>query len=447
MRPLPMAPAHTIPGAPSRRIVLIDFDWQDADLLPELLARPEISVRLVAGEQSRDPGLRMAELCDLPVSIDLADLTREIFDLAIVSERSPRRTQVEGLLLALGTPCVSPEAFARGPDLAHAHTPAVEASLALHAAALETTLGGDINAIVEHALPDVAPDAPTAPQPVLPSGRTGPVAPDLSTFPSLEDRGGLEHALTGLVADTGAQGAELRAGRSGAVETVARVGAEDPLLHGLIELALELNAPQVVTRLTGPQVGKAWGAWPFRTTRSRGVLGASAIDPASGWTTWQETVEELRTAWDQRDRAQVAPAFPLVPDDRQGWLDAEAFRADLELAVERNKRDGLFFAVHRFEFPGGPQAHDLLCAKLPEQLRGTDRLCRPTPDTVLLLTTCTLAAFEPVRRRLATLWEAVWQESGGQPPAPEFSEKRAGMSVPTDADRFLLATSAWLSQG
>ncbi|MBI5711010.1 MAG: hypothetical protein HZC42_12030 [Candidatus Eisenbacteria bacterium] len=442
-----MEPAQTIAGAHARRIVLIDFDWQDADLLPELLARPEISVRLVSGEQARDPGLRMAELCDLPVSTDLADLTREIFDLAIVSERSPRRTQVEGLLLALGTPCVSPEAFAHGPDLAHAHTPAVEAPLALHAAALETTLGGDLAAIVEHALPDVAPDAPTAPQPLVPTGRPGPPAPDLNTFPSLEDRGGLEHALAGLVADTGAQGAELRAGRAGAVETVARVGAEDPLLHGLIGLALELNAPQVVTRLTGPQVGKAWGAWPFRTTRSRGVLAAAAIDPASGWTTWQKTVEELRSAWDERDRAQAAPAFPLVPEDRQGWLDPEAFRCDLDLAVERNKRDGLSFAVHRFEFPGGPRALDLLCARLPDQLRGTDRLCRPAPDTVLVLTTCTLAAFEPVRRRLATLWEAVWQESGGQPPAPPFAEKRAGMSVHSDADRFLLATSAWLAQG
>src|SRR4030067_694168 len=107
-----------------RRIVLVDFDWQDADLLPRLLRRPEISdrlvaggvgggggtrgggrrvlprllrrpeisVRLVAGGDGEEAGTRVAEMCGLPCTVDLADLTREIFDLALVSERSPRRT-------------------------------------------------------------------------------------------------------------------------------------------------------------------------------------------------------------------------------------------------------------------------------------------------------------------------------------------------------------------
>ena len=97
-----------------RRVVLIDFDWQDADLLPRLLRQPGLSVRLVAGERPDDPGLRVAELCGLPRTLDLADLTREIFDLALVSERSARRTQIEGLLLALGTPCASPRGLLEG---------------------------------------------------------------------------------------------------------------------------------------------------------------------------------------------------------------------------------------------------------------------------------------------------------------------------------------------
>src|SRR5262245_8336387 len=80
----------------NRRIVLVDFDWEDADLIPQLLQKPGISVRLVAGSRSEDAGVRLAELCGLPRTIDLADLTREIFDLALVSERSPRRTQIEG---------------------------------------------------------------------------------------------------------------------------------------------------------------------------------------------------------------------------------------------------------------------------------------------------------------------------------------------------------------
>jgi hypothetical protein len=213
----------------------------------------------------------------------------------------------------------------------------------------------------------------------------------------------------------------------------------------LIDLALSENTPQVITRLTGPQEGKAWGAWPFRTTRSRGVIAAAAIDPASGWTTWQETVEELRQAWDLHDREQAAPAFPLVPDDQHGWLDSEGFRTAISLAAARNQRDGLSFAVHRFELASRPEALGSLCERLPSQLRETDRLFRPEQHIVLLLTACSLEAFEPVRRRITTLWETVWQESGGPTPAPEFVESRIEITEPADAERFFETTSRWLS--
>ena len=63
--------------------------------MPELLKRPAVSVRLVAGERTQDPGVRVAEMCGLPRTLDLAGLTREIFGLALVSERSSRRTQLE----------------------------------------------------------------------------------------------------------------------------------------------------------------------------------------------------------------------------------------------------------------------------------------------------------------------------------------------------------------
>jgi hypothetical protein len=437
----------TSSGSPPKRVVLVDFDWHDADLLPELLARPGLSVRLVAGQKSDGAGLKMAELCELPRTTDLADLTREIFDLAVVSERSPRRTQIEGLLLALGTPCVSPESLLRGTDLANAHTPAVEAPLALHAAAFESALGGtDFEALIEQALPDIGDGAPTAPRSVTPAGRSGLRVPSLAEFPSLEDRQGLERALEDLASDTGAQAAELRAGRPGDVQLLARVGDEDPLLAGLIDLALSQNEPQVITRLTGPQEGKAWGAWPFRTTRSRGVIAAAAIDPASGWTTWQQTVEELRDAWDLLDREQAAPAFPLVPDDPLGWLDPEGFRSAISLAVARNQRDGLSFAVHRFELANRPAALGSLCERLPAQLRDTDRLFRPEPHIVLLLTTCSVEAFEPVRRRITALWETVWQESAGPAPAPAFVESRAQLAAPTEGERFLATVTLWLPQ-
>lgn len=438
--------ATTFHGSSPKRVVLVDFDWRDADLLPELLAQPGLSVRLVAGQRSDGAGLKMAELCELPRTTDLADLTREIFDLAVLSERSPRRTQVEGLLLALGTPCVSPESLVHGSELTDAHTPAVEAPLALHAIAFESALGGgDFDALIEQALPDISDVAPAAPRSVTAAGRSGLRVPSLAEFPSLEDRQGLEQALADLASGTGARGAELRAGRSGDVKLLVRVGDEDPLLAGLIDLALSENTPQIISRLTGPHEGKAWGAWPFRTTRSRGVIAAAAIDPASGWTTWQQTVEDLRQAWDLRDREQAAPAFPLVPDDHHGWLDAETFRSATSLAVARNQRDGLAFAVHRFELANRPEALRSFCERLPSQLRDMDRLHRPEPHIVLLLTNCSLEAFEPVRRRITALWEAGWHEGGGPAPVPGFVESRTGITEPADAERFLATASRWLS--
>jgi hypothetical protein len=436
----------TSPAPPHRRVVLVDFDWRDADLLPELLARPGLAVRLVAGGADDDAGLRMAELCELPRTTDLADLTREIFDLAVLGERSPRRAQVEGLMLALGTPCVTPEALLRTPEPASVPAPADGPPLAVRAAAFESALGGaDFEALLEQALPDVAAGSPAAPPRPAPAPRAVTPLGTLEGFPSLEDRQGLERALADLVATTGAQGAEVRAARAGDVDLVARVGGEDPLLAGLIGLALDQNAAQVVSRLSGPEEGKAWGAWPFRTTRSRGVVAAAAIDPASGWTAWQHLVDDLRESWDQEDRAQAAPAFPLVPEARQGWLDAEAFRSAVSLAVERNRRDGLPFAVHRFLLADRPGAPEALCERLPSQLRDTDRLCRPAPHVVLLLTSCTRDAFEPVRRRVVGLWEAVWRQSGGPAPAPDLDESRTAVNTPADEERFVRAVEGWLA--
>ncbi len=434
-------------GAP-RRVVLIDFDWQDADLLPELLRQPGVSVRLVAGERPDDAGLRVAELCGLPRTLDLADLTREIFDLALLSERSPRRTQIEGLLLALGTPCASPQSLLDGKSHTESQVPAIEAPLALHAAAFEEAIGGEaFEHIVEQALPDLSHDSPTMPQPVQPSGRNNLEIPSLEDFPSPEDRQGLEQALASLVAGTGACGAELHAGSADHIEVVAQVGPEDRLLKGLVGIALELNTPQVVSRLTGPLEGKAWGAWPFQTTQRRGVLAAAAIDPAAGWAKWQHMVEELRSTWDVRDREQAAPAFPLLPGAQSGWLDVAAFRASIDLAIERNRRDGLRFAIHRLAFVDTPDAVDILCGILPGQLRDTDCICHPGPRVVLLLSAGPSHAFVHVRRRLLSLWEDAWHQSGHPPSAPPITNERVEMVGPEDAEGFKAAANDWLTRG
>jgi hypothetical protein len=426
-----------------RRLLLVDFDWQDADLMPELLQHPGVSVRLVAGAQHDDAGIRLAELCGLPRTVDLADLTREIFDLALVSERSPRRTQIEGLLLALGTPSVTPQAFLAG-EQKGSSGPSVEAPLAVHAAAFETAVGGDdFDAIMEQALPDVSEDAPTAPQPVAIPEHPRVQVPSLGEFPSPEDRHGLEEALRGLMESTGTKRAELHVTGPDAVEMVVQVGPNDALLGSLVGLARQLGGPQVVGGLTGQQEGKAWGAWPFRTVQRHGVIAAGGIDPVTGWTAWERTASELRNEWDRREREMAGPAFPFLPERYPRWLDAEEFATRLELAIERNRRDGLRFYVHQLIFPGPQPVVNALCERLPARLRDMDCLTRPSAQAVVVLTAGAAEAFEHLRRRVVALWEDVWIEAGQPKPAPVVSDEMAQLARPADEAAFLQTARGW----
>ncbi len=434
--------SEPVPGM-ACRVVLVDFDWQDADLLPELLRRPGISVRLVAGESQDDAGLRVAELCGLPRTVDLADLTREIFDLALVGERSSRRTQLESLLLALGTPCQTPGEFlGSGPVVAT--PPAIEAPLALHAAALEDSLGGtDFDALAEQALPDLGADAPVAPTPAEPHA---PRRERLSMddFPSREAREHLERALKELVSASDAGTVELHAGDAGSLTLVAQVGPEDKILRGLIDLANEMGTPQVLTRESEPGKGRAWGAWPFRTMQRRGVLAGAAIDPHRGMEDWQRMVEELRETWDEEDREMSVASFPYTPTRVAGWLDLQEFRMRIEVALERHRRDRMRFELHRLEFPAVPEAVASLAQWLPGQLRDTDCITRPAPDVMLMLIAGAPEMFTHVRRRLLALWDAAWREGGGAPPAPAVIDHHVSLAGPEDAEAFLAASAAWL---
>lgn len=430
-----------------RRLVLIDFDWADADLLPELLSQPDVSVRLVAGQRNDDAGLRVAELCGLPRTVDLADLTREIFDLALVGERSARRTQIEGLLQALGTPCASPQTYLQGDTVQDETGPAIEAPLAMHAAALEEALGGDgFDAIMEQAMPDVGEAAPTVPQPVRPTARPGVVLRSLDDFPSPDDRQRLRDALAEMAESTGAENAQLHAGRGGVLELLAQVGTDDPLLRGLVEKAMSSNTPQVVSQVSGPEEGRAWGAWPFQTTNRNGVVAAAGINPGEGWTEWQRLVGEIRSTWDQQDRELASPAFPMVPDRVAGWLDVDAFMTRLDLAVERNSRDGLHFSVHRLEFSDAPHCVEDLCQRLPQQLRDTDCICHPSSRIVLLLTAGPHSSFPHVRRRLLALWEQAWHDGLQPSPAPPITGERVDLTGPEDAATFVATVGRWTQQ-
>ena len=431
--------------AMSRRVVLIDFDWQDADLMPQLLRRPGVSVRLVAGEDGQDAGVRVAELCGLPRTLDLADLTREIFDLALIGERSSRRTQLESLLLALGTPCQTPGEFLRGHPEPTGALPTIEAPLALHAAALEHSLGGvDFNELVEQALPDLGADAPVAPHPVEPASPPRVRVVSLEDFPSRESRARLESALKGLVTDTGAGTAELHAGDDASLQLVAQVGPEDKLLRGLIDLAHEMGTPQVVTRLSEPGKGRAWGAWPFKTMQRRGVLAAAAIDPEQGWAQWQRMVDELRSTWDEEDREKAGASFPFVPQRVAGWIEPDEFRQRVAFARERHRHDRMRFELHRLDFPDAPAAVDRLCAWLPGQLRDTDSISRPGTLTVLMLVAGAPDGFVQLRRRVLALWDTAWRDSGSAPPAPALVDQHVVLAGPEDAVVFDSTAAAWL---
>ena len=430
-----------------RRLLLIDFDWQDADLISELLQEPGVSVRLVAGGGPQDPGVRVADLCGLPRTLDLADLTREIFDLAVVGEKSSRRTQLESLLVALGTPCVTPEQFRRGrvtgPETAQ---PGIDAPLAMHAAALEQSLAGSVDALIDQALPDLSeptPLEPHAPEPTE-EPRIGHVS--LEDFPSVETRHHLEDALKALVLQSGAGTAELHESDRGSLKLVAQIGPEDRLLKGLIDLANEMGTPQVVTRMSDPGKGRTWAAWPFRTMQRRGVLAGAAIDPKHGLDSWQGMLDELRTNWDREDRERSAASFPLTPQREQRWLDATTFRERVDMAVERHRRDGLRFELHRLEFPAAPAAMEHMVAALPAQVRDTDALCQPFPLVLALLAAGEPEAFTQLRKRLLQAWELAWQAAGLAPPAAAFVDRHVALVGIEDADALRTAADVWLAE-
>jgi hypothetical protein len=437
-----MALDTPIDSSYARRLLLVDFDWEDADLMPRLLHLPDAAVRLVAGMGVDDAGMRLAELCGLPRTSDIADVTREIFDLALVSERSARRTQIEGLLLALGTPSMSPQAFLDGASASD--PPAVEAPMALHAAALEDALGGaDFDTIVEQALPDL--DGPTAPQPVPQPVQRRWHLGDLEHFPSPQDRSGLESALRDVMQMTGAGTAELHVVTGAGMERVVCVGVEDALLKGLVGLAVELGTPQVVSGIAGAAAGLTWGAWPFATAQRRGVIAAAGMPAVADWTAWERIVEELRETWDAEDRAKAAPAAPAVPETHEDWLPPDEFRGQLELALDRHRRDGLRFSLHRLQFAPAPDAMTAMTAQMPDLLRDTDCLCRAAPEQVLLLTAVPRAQFPQLRKRILALWMESWTGAGLERPIPGIREERIEMTTPEQAESFMVRAAEWLA--
>jgi hypothetical protein len=419
--------------------VLIDLDWQEADLVPELLRRADFHVRLVAGDSEDNAGLRVAELCGLPRTVELADLTREIFDLALLGERSSRKAQVERLMTALGTPVAAPHSLMTG---AHANGHGNGNGHHAHDAASETTASpaagiatiADLDAALARALPDLiaAPDA-------TPASGAG-----AESLPGPDNREGLERALARWVGRTGVTSAVLHAGVGNVVAPLARVGEEDALLDALIHLSLALEAPHVLSRVDGPDRGKAWGAWPFRTRGLRGVLAAARFEPIEGRAQWEEAVQSLRVAWERHEREPRRAETPVSPGPPSAWLDREAFAACLESAVVRNREEGVSFAIYRMRFDEAREAFDRFCEGVPQIMREQDPITRPHHRDVLFLHEGPGASFSHPRRRLVMLWEEAWQQAGRQGPAPPILEERIDLVGRDDAAHFLATSERWL---
>lgn len=415
----PASPEH------ERRIVLVDLDWQEADLLPRLLRQPGLVVGLVAGEDPDSAGVRAAEMCGLRRTVEIADLTREIFDLALVGAHSSRRHQVVRLLNALGTPVESPQGFFDGAPAANGNGHHPEA---LHEDPVSEIPDDavELDRLLERAIPDVT---------ALP-----PAAPATDPAPSPDDRGALARQIERWVAAShGASAVLCIAGPSG-FEPLCGSGPEDAVLDSVVRLAADEEAPVILGRLDESGHGKTWGAWPFRTRRHRGILAAAGFDPVEGRAFWEQAAQGLRVAWEEGERDRSGTGLGA------SWLDRAAFRARAEAAVDAHRTEGTPFAALRLVFGGSPAALDHLCERLPARMRGSDALCRANVRTLLVLHDGTSATYAHVWRRIAALWEEAWRASGHDSPAPPPAEERIDLTGAGHAEGFLGAVRRWLSE-
>lgn len=416
------------PGGSPRRLVLLDFDWQDADHLPGLLRAPGVSIRLVAGAGPEDAGVRVAALCGLPRSVELADLTREIFDVAIVGERSPRREQLERLLRALGTPIETASSFLRDGETGERRAPA----------GAENADGSIAMTNGTHAALATGAGLPEGPALAAAEESAETVSATRCALPAPDDTLGLERALANWISETSASAASLHLLAGQTPARLCRSGPEDPLLEALVQLAFRLDSPHVMTREDGAQRGRVWAAWPFHTEQRRAVLAVAAADGAHARRVWEAAVQSLCIAWSiaEHGEAPESPRLTLLPP--------EAFTHRLQMAVDRHHAEGFRFALYRLTFDAPEEAVTRLLSELPERLRGTDCVCRPAPQDLLLLCAGSPRAYANVRRRIELLWRHAWAQQVGEGTAPPIIDERVQLAGAEDTHDFLVAAQDWL---
>ncbi len=373
------------PQPAPRRIALIDLGERESDLLPALLERAECTIELAVAERAEEPWLRTLADRGVPWTTDLAEITRHVFDEALVGAASPRRDRVETLMRAIGARMMLAD--------------------------------------------DLVPRTPSAGSPglkLIPG--TGGAA---STTPTPDDPAAIENWLADLTAETEASGARLvRAGSRRRV--VAHVGQADPMLETLSSLALQLAQPQIVSRLDGAEHGRISGSWPITTPFFAGALAASGLSSDAARERWEQAALDLERACGRRP-GHCEPG-------RTDWLSPSEFLSRVRLAIGEGGEER--HSLHRLQFEGPPSAIEIFCRGIHSRLRDSDILCRPAPDQVLLLCGGTPAEFIHVRRRLADLWDETCRASG-LPPTMLMSDERIEMSSPTGAALMFAAATGW----
>jgi hypothetical protein len=385
------------PASAVRRVVLIDPSETEAGAIPAVTAMPGVHLCLVACDHPAAPGVRAAERAGVRVTLDLADLTRDVYDVALLGEHSPRRARLLGLMRALGTPVTTPHEFTDGTQRA-AMTPG-----ALRESTVATPADGG---------------APSAIDP-----------------PPADDPGAIEAWLGALARRTGAHGARLVRGGP-RPRVIAHVGDADPLLESLASRALRQDHPQVMTGLHGDASGRSFGGWPVRTPYFHGALAAAGFDPGRGSAGWEHAARELVAAWTARPARGEHSRCP--------WLDTEAFRDRVGAAASLGLAADERYSLYRLRFEGDSALVDHLCRRLPERMRGGDALCRPFPDQVLMLCSGSPADFVHIRRRVGELWEDVCSGQGAEPLL--VTDERIEMAWSGDTDLFIAAAAGWLER-
>jgi hypothetical protein len=152
-----------------RRMALVDLGWDDADAILRGMGREDLEVRLVLGTGLDEPGVRVARLLGVPHSTDLVDLTRELFDVAVIGASSPRRAALERLIGSLGTEILehpsSPSVAGRdaGANRPLGQAGAFQALGVESAHALDAVLGPDVGAADHESSPvSIAEAQPSA---------------------------------------------------------------------------------------------------------------------------------------------------------------------------------------------------------------------------------------------------------------------------------------------